>query len=35
MGDTDVSLSYMRREASAEDFSFTEDAAALSFTWKR
>ena len=35
MGDADVSLSYMRREATAEDFSFTEDAAALSFTWKR
>lgn len=35
IGDADVSLSYMRREASAEDFSFTEDAAALSFTWKR
>jgi len=35
IGDADVSLSYLRREASAEDFSFTEDAAALSFTWKR
>lgn len=35
IGDADVSLSYMRREATAEDFSFTEDAAALSFTWKR
>lgn len=35
LGDTDVSLSYMRREASADDFSFKEDAAALSFTWKR
>ncbi len=35
LGDTDVSLSYMRREATAEDFSFKEDAAALSFTWKR
>jgi hypothetical protein len=35
IGDADVSLSYMRREAQAEDFSFTEDAAALSFTWKR
>jgi len=35
IGDADVSLSYLRREASSEDFSFTEDAAALSFTWKR
>ena len=35
IGDADVSLSYLRREATAEDFSFTEDAAALSFTWKR
>lgn len=34
-GDTDVSLSYMRREARGDDLSFTEDAAALSFTWKR
>lgn len=35
IGDADVSLSYMRREASTDDFSFKEDAAALSFTWKR
>lgn len=35
IGDADVSLSYMRREATAEDFTFSEDAAALSFTWKR
>lgn len=35
IGDADVSLSYMRREATAEDFNFVEDAAALSFTWKR
>lgn len=35
IGDADLSLSYLRREATAEDFSFTEDAAALSFTWKR
>lgn len=35
IGDADVSLSYMRREATAEDFTYTEDAAALSFTWKR
>ncbi len=35
IGDADVSLSYMRREASGEAYKFTEDAAALSFTWKR
>lgn len=35
MGDADVSLSYTRREATSEDFKFSEDAAALSFTWKR
>lgn len=35
IGDADVSLSYMRREASTEEFKFVEDAAALSFTWKR
>ena len=35
IGDADVSLSYMRREASSQDFSYSEDAAALSFTWKR
>ena len=35
MGNADLSLSYLRREASGEDFSFNEDAAALSFTWKR
>ena len=35
IGDADVSVSYMRREGSAEDFSFKEDAATLSFTWKR
>ena len=35
IGDADVSLSYMRREAKAEDFTYVEDAAALSFTWKR
>jgi len=35
IGDADVSLSYMRREASTEEFKFKEDAAALSFTWKR
>jgi hypothetical protein len=35
IGDADLSLSYLRREASAEGFSYNEDAAALSFTWKR
>lgn len=35
IGDADVSLSYSRREASSDDFKFSEDAAALSFTWKR
>lgn len=35
IGDADVSLSYMRREASTEEFKFVEDAATLSFTWKR
>jgi hypothetical protein len=35
IGDADVSLSYLRREATAEGFSYNEDAAALSFTWKR
>ena len=35
IGDADVSLSYMRREASGEEYKFVEDAAALSFTWKR
>ena len=35
IGDADVTLSYLRREASSEDYSFKEDAAALSFTWKR
>lgn len=35
IGDADVSLSYMRREASNEEFKFKEDAAALSITWKR
>ena len=35
IGDADVSLSYNRREASTEEFKFKEDAATLSFTWKR
>jgi len=35
IGDADVSLSYQRREATADDYKFKENAAALSFTWKR
>jgi len=35
IGDADVSLSYKRREATTDEFKFKEDAAALSFTWKR
>jgi len=35
IGDADVSLTYKRREATTEEFKFKEDAAALSFTWKR
>ena len=35
IGDADVSLSYLRRQANAEGISYNEDAAALSFTWKR
>jgi hypothetical protein len=42
MGDADVSLGYFRREISSfgrevdsNGVSFTEDAAALSFTWRR
>ena len=35
IGDADVSVSYTRREASGEAYKFVEDAAALSFTWKR
>jgi len=35
IGDADVSLSFKRREATTDEFKFKEDAAALSFTWKR
>jgi len=42
IGDADLSLAYIRREVSgfnnndvSDDISFTEDAAALSFTWRR
>ena len=35
IGDADVSLSYQHRQAQANDFTYKEDAATLSFTWKR
>lgn len=35
LGDADVSLTYLRREARAENYKFEEDAAAVSFTWRR
>lgn len=42
IGDADLSLAYIRREVSSfsnndpsDDVSYTEDAAALSFTWRR
>lgn len=35
LGAADVSLTYLRREARAENYKFEEDAAALSFTWRR
>lgn len=34
VGDADVSLTYLRREGRAEDYKYTEDAAALSLTWR-
>lgn len=34
-GSADLSLTYFRRQASAENYKFDEDAAALSITWKR
>jgi len=34
LGDADLSLTYLRREARAENYKFEEDAAALSFTWR-
>ncbi|MEE9347552.1 MAG: hypothetical protein V3U82_05105 [Robiginitomaculum sp.] len=34
LGDTDLSLTYLRREARAQNYKFEEDAAALSFTWR-
>ena len=35
MGAADVSLTYLRRQARAENYKFEEDAAALSLTWRR
>ena len=35
VGGADLSLSYQRREATSDEFTYKEDAAALSFTWKR
>lgn len=34
-GNADLSVSYQRREGATDEYSFNEDAAALSFTWKR
>ena len=34
LGKADLSLTYLRREARAENYVFEEDAAALSFTWR-
>ncbi len=35
IGDADLSLTYFRRQARAENYSYDEDAAALSVTWRR
>lgn len=35
LGDADVSLTYLKRQARAENYKFEEDAAALSLTWRR
>jgi len=35
IGDADLALTYYKRQAKAENYSFDEDAAALSITWKR
>lgn len=35
IGGADLSLSYLRRQATSDEFEYKEDAAALSFTWKR
>ncbi len=35
IGDADLALTYYKRQAKAENYSYDEDAAALSVTWKR
>ncbi len=35
LGEADLALTYFKRQASAENYSYNEDAAALSITWKR
>ncbi len=35
IGDADLALTYYKRQAKAENYSYDEDAAALSITWKR
>lgn len=35
IGDADLALTYYMRQAKAENYSYDEDAAALSITWKR
>lgn len=35
VGEADLSLTYLRRAARAENYEFEEDAAALSLTWRR
>jgi len=35
IGDADLALTYFKRQAKAENYSYDEDAAALSITWKR
>jgi len=35
LGEADLALTYFKRQARAENYSYNEDAAALSITWKR
>jgi len=35
LGSADLTLTYFKRQATAQDYKFDEDAAALSITWKR
>jgi len=35
LGEADLALTYYKRQARAENYSYDEDAAALSITWKR